>query len=148
MSNAFVGVTPNPVDKTTLQDIINRCIDSNGWQFLRWPHQVKLSPVSDTTDFSACQEGQAFDQDRELRWKRQGQTYEVLLLSESGGDKALLSINNGQSWETKILDAKPYQKTETRFPRKIEMPDGLDLGQRYFINAQTACVQFIALRVK
>jgi len=95
--------------------------------------------------FDTCPEGQAFDENRELRWKRKGSGYEVLLLSNTGGDTELSAI--GQEWETKALAAKAFSKTETRFPRKIEIPGDLDLGQRYFIDAETASVQFIALRV-
>jgi hypothetical protein len=146
MSQPFVGTTQSPIDLETLETLIKRCINSNGWQFLRWPHQVKMLPLSQPTELD-CQEGQAFDQVRELRWKRKGEGYEVLLLSETDGNEAFLAL--GQSWKTKSLDAQTYPETETRFPRGVKMPVGLnDLGQRYFIDAETACVQFIALRVK
>ena len=80
MSESFVGTTLKPIDLKTLQDIIKRCVSKQGWHFLRWPHRVRLFEIgSEPTDVSAedfatCSEGQAFNQTRELRWKRQGTT--------------------------------------------------------------------------
>lgn len=147
MSNSYVGVASTPLDASKLKDLISRCI-SNGWLFLRWPHKVHLSPMDSSLAVQdlLCQEGQAFNQSRELRWRRKGNAYEVLLLSDSGGDDMFSSL--GSVWETKVLDAKTYPETETRFPREVTIPKELDLGQRYFIDVETACVQFIALRVK
>lgn len=148
MNDAFVGTTSAPIELEKLQKLVKRCIKDSGWQFLRWPHRVKLSHIDiSSKDFSTCYEGQAFDQTRELRWKRQGAKYAVLLLSDMGGDDAF-SVAVGQSWKTKAMDAKAYPATETRFPRKIETPAGLDWAQRYFIDVETACVQFIAMRAK
>lgn len=144
MSNVYVGVTPEPVDLEQLQKIVDSCMGKDGWLFLRWPHKVLLQPVSapPKTGFD-CQEGQAFSNTKELRWKRKGTNYEVLLLSEEGGDELLSPI--GYAWETKVLNAKAYPETETRFPRKVTIPAELDIGQRYFIDAETACIQFVAL---
>lgn len=148
MSSPYVGVAPTPIDISALKALVDRCTDGDSWLFLRWPHQVKLLPMTGKIEEKdlVCQEGQVFGQSKELRWKRRGNAYEVLLLSEDGGDEALSPI--GQDWETKDLEARFYPETETRFPRSIEAPNELDVGQRYFIDAQTACVQFIALRVK
>ena len=150
MSEAFIGVTPAPIGLEVLKATIERCVSDRGWQFLRWPHRVELLPMKGPLkelckDFDTCPEGQAFDENRELRWKRTGEGYEVLLLSATGGVEALSAI--GQQWQTKAFAARAYPHTETRFPRKVEIPDNLDLGQRYFIDAETASVQFIALRV-
>ena len=70
----------------------------------------------------------------------------LLLLSEQGGNDMLAPL--GKEWETVSLDAKAYPKTETRLPRSVNIPDSLDLGQRYFVDVETACVQFVSLRVK
>jgi hypothetical protein len=145
MSNAFVGTAS--VDFSELKNIIQRCLTENAWQFLRWPHQVKLSKL-DIKDFSECQEGQVFNATRELRWQRQGNNYEVLLLSNEGGDNALSEIEPKRLWKTQDFNAQAYPQTETRLPRQVKVPKELDLGQRYFMDAETACVHFVALRVK
>ena len=151
MSNQYVGVA-SVANIAAVTKLVNDCIGSNGYLFLRWPHKVHCSSVSELPEEGLnCPEGQAFNQDKELRWKRKGSAYELLLLSESEEEKSPVIAQFsaiGSSWETKALDAKSYPATETRFPKKITIPEGLDLGQRYFIDAETACVQFIALRAK
>jgi hypothetical protein len=147
MSNAFVGTAS--VDFVELKNIVRRCLSGKVWQFLRWPHQVKLSQLDvDSKDFFECQEGQVFNQTRELRWQRKGDSCEVLLLSDVGGDDALSEIEPKRLWKTQDLNAMAYPSTETRLPQPVKVPDDLDLGQRYFMDAETACVHFVALRVK
>ena len=144
MSKPYVGVAPEPVSLEKLGEIVDSCMDKDSWLFLRWPHRVLLRPIGKPpeTGFD-CLEGQAFSLTKELRWKRKGKNYEVLLLSANGGDASLSPIDG--IWKTKELKAKAYPETETRFPRKISIPDNLDISQRYFIEAGTACVQFVAL---
>ncbi len=151
MSNPYVGVG-SVADIEAVKKLVDDCIGSDGYLFLRWPHRIHCSSVSEPPEEGLdCPEGQAFNPDKELRWKRQGSAYELLLLSESEEEKAPTVAKFsalGSTWETKVLDAKLYPETETRFPRKIKVPERLDVGQRYFIDAETACVQFIALRAK
>ncbi len=151
MTTPYVGVA-SVVDIEAVSKLVNDCIGSDGYLFLRWPHRVHCSSVSEPPDEGlSCPEGQAFNHDKELRWKQTGSAYELLLLSESEAEKSpLISQFSaiGTAWETKVLNAKSYSATETRFPQKISVPDKLDFGQRYFIDAETACVQFIALRAK
>lgn len=152
MSDAYVGFSATPVDSETLNQLIDSCVENDGLLFLRWPHRVKMLPASKRAEIDfKCQQGQAFNQTKELRWKPKGDGYEVLLLSDDGGD-ALLSPLGGEKkrWATNVsvLDAKAYPKTETRLPRQVTIPGELNLGQRYFIDAETGCVQFVALRVK
>lgn len=144
MSEPYVGIALEPVSLARLKEIVDSCMGESSWLFLRWPHRVLLRSIGEApeTGFD-CLEGQAFSQTRELRWKRKGGNYEVLLLSANGGDASLSPI--GKSWETKELKAKAYPETETRFPRKISIPKSLDISQRYFIDTETACVQFVAL---
>lgn len=153
---AFVGTNKNPVETAEeLKAIIRRCFGDNGWQFLRWPHDVALrSTAEDHPDFSSCREGQVFNQVCELRWQKT-KSYELLLLSsEETADGAFtdeIFKREGQSWESVALSAEAYKKTETRLPKSIQVPKSFNLdslGQRYFINTQTACVQFVSLRVK
>ena len=151
MTNPYVGVA-SVSDIEAISKLVSDYIGSDGYLFLRWPHRVHCSSVSEPPDEGlSCPEGQAFNCDKELRWKQKGPAYELLLLSESEEEKspAISQFSAiGSIWETKVLNAKSYPATETRFPKKISVPDKLDLGQRYFIDAETACVQFIALRAK
>lgn len=151
MSNSYVGVSA-VADTTALAKLVNDHIGSDGYLFLRWPHQVHCSLVSEPPEAGIdCSEGQAFNQSKELRWKQKGAAYELLLLSEFEAENSPVRdefVAIGSSWRTKTLDAKIYLETETRFPKKVTVPAGLEVGQRYFIDAETACVQFIALKAK
>lgn len=150
MTQAFVGTNKKAVDSNELQELIRRCISGQSWYFLRWPHQVSGFQPGSPTDFS-CIEGQVFNRDRELRWQRRGKSYEVLLLSSTAIDEpGLEQLGNG--WTMKDLPANFYPETETRFPQglvvsKADDDEVLDIGQRYFIDENSACVQFIALRM-
>lgn len=150
MMDAFVGATSGNINLQALKEIIGRCIEGEAWTFLRSPHEVKLLPFKSDTKIFDCAEGQLFTATCELRWQQQAGAYDVLLLSKAKGDDALQPV--GKKWETKDLKANFYPPTEARFPKGLayENKEGvpkLDIGQRYFIDAQTACVQFIALRV-
>lgn len=157
MSEASVSVSQKKVDAETLVELIERYISPDGWTFLRWPHRVKMLPLKETQDFN-CWEGQAFDRSCELRWKRQKEgeeeKYNILLLSSTArtaknAEKKDITWNNvGHRWSEEVVDAVPYPKAETRFPKGVNMPDALTLEQRYFRDSQTACVQFVALKVK
>lgn len=144
---AFVG-TANNIDQGVLQSLIEHRVSDQAWRFLRWPDRVELLEPTEVIDYS-CREGQVFNQDCELRWKRQGEHYSVLLLSvaENPGDEETLT-GVGDGWIAEDRDANFYPPTETRFPRGLTYSDALDIGQRYFIDSATATVQFIALRVK
>ncbi|MEL7224844.1 MAG: hypothetical protein AAGL17_08250 [Cyanobacteria bacterium J06576_12] len=158
MTDAFVGTTPKNVEQTVLEETINRYKNGNTWAFLRWPHEVKLLPVDDSVDLT-CPEGQIFSADFELRWQKQKGVYDVLLLADMSllakEKNALETLGLEElegDWNFKDLEAHFYPPTEARFPKglayaKKDAPAKLDIGQRYFIDAQTACVQFIALRV-
>lgn len=150
MTDAFVGATTGNIGLQALKEIIDRCIEGEAWAFLRSPHKVELLPFKDNIKLSDCAEGQLFTAACELRWKQQEGTYDVLLLSKAKRDDGFQPV--GKKWETKDLKANFYPPTEARFPKGLayENNEGvpkLDIGQRYFIDAQTACVQFIALRV-
>lgn len=154
MSEEFVGVSEGPVALETLQTLVRRCVGDGGWLCLRFPHRIDLLPMSELPESGlACMEGQAFNQAKELRWRKVGDRYEILLLSSQGGDDELTEMkrrdltgkNTAINWETVTFDALAYAATETKLPRKINIPSTLNIGQRYFVDADTGCVQFIAL---
>jgi hypothetical protein len=152
MSQACVYTTAAAIDSQALQSLIQGCFEPQAWHFLRWPHRICLEqglPV----DFSAV-EGQVFDGDRELRWRRQKEDYTVLILSNTLIEPALKPV--GGRWKTQDLEAHFYRKSKTatepaiaRFPKELacSQADLPKIGQRYFIDTQTGTVQFVALRM-
>ncbi|NEZ59119.1 hypothetical protein [Adonisia turfae] len=146
-ATAFVG-TANNINQGILQSLIGHHVSKQAWRFLRWPDRVELLEPTEAIDYS-CREGQVFNQDCELRWKRQGDHYSVLLLSvaeNSEGEETLAGVGN--NWTAEERNANFYPPTETRFPRGLAYSEKLDIGQRYFIDKDTGTVHFIALRVK
>jgi hypothetical protein len=147
----FVGDNATPIDADMLQALIERCIAKPAWHCLRWPHTISLGAELPSTTALDCPEGQVFNRDRELRWKRRKDTYTVLLLSSTSvPDTDLRALANPQhqpqAWQIRNLNDQFYPATETRFPQGITYPERLDIGQRYFIDEQTGIVQFVALR--
>jgi hypothetical protein len=164
MTIGFVHTTNlSALSPQDLSELIKHYMSKESWYFLRWPDQVSHFKPGLPSDFCSsngkgssngrlCTEGQVFSQTRELRWQRRGDSYSVLLLSKTEVEHALQTTGQtwtavGSTWETKDLPANFYPETETRFPKGLNYPDKLDIGQRYFIDAQTALVQFVALRV-
>ena len=157
MNKAFIGTNQDSINAVALREIILRCVGEAGWQCLRWPHDIKLRSVAEAhEDFESCMEGQAFNQVCELRWRRKRnrqsdtENYDLLLLSSQpeGNDGF---VKDGQEWEFEDVEAVPYRETATQLPKKIQWPNSFDarqLGQRYFVNKETACVQFVSLRMK
>jgi hypothetical protein len=143
----FVNVQGMALDELSLKQLIERCIVGRTWYCLRWPHDITF--VAGLPDDFSCTEGQVFNSDRELRWKRQNGEYVVLLLSKTEvDDQALQPLDEKQTWLIRDLNAHFYSSTETRFPQGVSYPDELDMGQRYFIDRETGIVQFVALRGK
>lgn len=155
MSQPYVGVSSDSLNAKTLQALVKHCFSERCWHCLQWPHMIKFQ-AGQPADFSST-EGQVFDQNRELRWKQSKGTFDVLLLSENSIDDSLQLVEGAvpldqvlktinRKWATKPLPAKAYPPTETRFPRELTYPKELDLGQRYFLDANTEIVHFVALR--
>jgi len=116
----------------------------SSYYFLRWHHKIS-GIVTQIAEFPSP-EGQMFNSQIELRWKQQGSGYEVLLLSRVEPSPALGFEAIGSSWEIIDRDAQLYEKTETRFPQGFDY-DNFKIAQRYFMDAQTATVHFVALTV-
>jgi hypothetical protein len=146
--SAFVG-TQMVESKEELISLLQEFEHSQAYYFLRWPHTVSGFCQKLPRDFeqSPSPEGQLFDHQKELRWKRQGQGYSILLLNAEGDYPNFQAVGN--SWNVhQVQNAHPYPKTETRFPKGLNYKDeGFDLGQRYFFDPQTATVHFVALTV-
>ncbi|MDF5731958.1 MAG: hypothetical protein PUP92_29130 [Rhizonema sp. PD38] len=123
------------------------------YYFLRSAHAVSGVCRKLPKEF-ATPEGQMFNADCELRWKKRKLGYDVLLLSrvEVGLEGMKQDFSN---WEICDFDAYLY-KNEPKFPNSFIFKglndedinlDGI-IAQRYFKDADTATVHFIALTVK
>lgn len=141
--NPFVGVREQLLTVEQLRDLLEKPSNQRDYYFLRWPHKVS-GIVEQLPDEFPSPEGQMFNCDRELRWKQQGQHFSVLLLSTTGSEPGFKGI--GQKWETQQRDAHIYPATETRFPKGLSSTK-VDVAQRYFMDADTATVHFVALTV-
>ncbi|MEQ8754433.1 MAG: hypothetical protein RID09_13080 [Coleofasciculus sp. G1-WW12-02] len=164
--NPFVGVYEKLLTETQLRELLQQQATTPSYYFLRWSHQVS-GIVEQLPDNFPSPEGQMFNCDRELRWKRQNDRYSLLVLSNTGEVPRFTSIvkdteNQGKSeeksyWKTEQRPAYGYPTNETRFPRSRIYPESLDvrnsannkpkLAQRYFIAKPTATVHFVALTV-
>jgi len=145
----FVSIQRKGLNQAGLEQLIQRCLTGDTWYCLRSPAAITFHVGLPQGDSLSSPEGQVFSRDRELRWKRQGDEYTVLLLSITEiDDPALQPLDEQQQWLIRDLNANFYPPTETRLPRGVAYPKDLDLdiGQRYFIDGQTGIVQFVALR--
>lgn len=142
---SFVGTKQlNSVDE--LRELLTKNSHENSYYFLGWSHKVSGIVKNLPSEFPSP-EGQMFNEKLELRWKKNKKGYQVLLLSNADSLPEFSPIE--KTWETKTRDAFFYaqQNRETRFPRKFQV-ECFDIAQRYFIDAKTATVHFIALTVK
>ena len=147
-SQGFVSIQDSALDQSALDQLIQRCLAGDTWYCLRSPEAITPLQEGLPTDGSlSLPEGQVFSQDRELRWKRQGDEYEVLLLSKTKIDDPVLQpLDEEQQWLIRDLNANFYPPTETRFPKGVTYPKDLNIGQRYFMDSAAGTVQFVALR--
>lgn len=150
MTQAFVGVNAVHLNQAGVQTLMQHFESAQAWHFLRWPHTVKLAAGHPQSDDFDCAEGQMFNRDCELRWKRKNDQYEVLMLAtDFVADETLQRL--GEIWTTQDLACDFFLSTETRLPKGIKYPEGFDVkqrhfGQRYFVDDATGTVHFIALR--
>lgn len=140
--SGFVGVR-NVQSAEELRSLIQEHQSEKSCFFLRWPHKVSGFRKALPDEFPSP-DGQMFDSDIELRWKQQGQSYSVLLLSIGKIYADFESV--GDQWEVKDQDAHLYSKTETRFPKGIDDQD-IQIGQRFFTDLQTSTIHFVALKL-
>ncbi len=140
--SAFVG-TRTVKSAEELRSLIQQFQGEKSCFFLRWPHRVSGFCKTLPDDFPSP-EGQVFDSQKELRWKQQGKSYSVLLLSASEAYDNFEPV--GTAWDVQVQDAHIYPKTETRFPKGIN-DQQVNIGQRFFADPQTATVHFVALKV-
>lgn len=148
---AWVGHTT--IDDAVMSTFLQACQTDDSQYFLRWPHRVS-GFVASLPKEEISPEGQLFDGDRELRWRRVEQGYSVLLLSniDTPDPKEIFDYQKhsfqaiGNFWDTQTWNAQVYPDTETRLPTSIST-NGVDIKQRHFVDRTTATVYFTALVV-
>lgn len=169
---SFVGVNPQVLSPQELIQVLENLETSAepSYYFLRWSHRVSgfwqrrfekfsslAEDICDHLNVNQIKavfpspEGQMFNNQLELRWKKKQANYEVLLLSETGTQKDYPEFQLiGNGWKVVNRNAHLYAsgqtKTETRFPKKFDHKD-IKVAQRYFMDSQTATVHFVALTV-
>ena len=126
-----------------LRELITQRSSQSSYYFLRWADKVSGIVNRLPEDFPSP-EGQMFNTDWELRWKQNKKGYEVLVLSDADVEPEFTLV--GQRWHTQLREAHVYPSTETRFPKEF-ITDDVKVAQRYFIDAQTATVHFVALTI-
>ncbi|GET41928.1 hypothetical protein [Microseira wollei] len=158
--SVFVGVSEQLLTEEELKQLLQSTSNQPNYYFLRLPHKVSGILEEFPKEFPSP-EGQMFNSDRELRWKQQKPgLYNVLILSNNGETAGFTAIDG--DWKTQQRAAYGYRTDETRFPRSLIFPESIDprisgdktktnkpkLAQRYFIDADTSTVHFVALTVE
>lgn len=157
MNRGFVYVrsrlSPDEVKK-----LLEELATEESYYFVRLPHAVSGICMKLPEEFFPGFEGQMFNADRELRWKKQGSAYETLLLSRVETDlEGFEPIDKDCEWQICDRTAYFHPLDEPKFPKtfiykgkndeKIESND-ISIGQRYFQDQRTATVHFVALTVR
>lgn len=161
--------------KTLLQELESSSQPSYYYYFMRSPSHV--SGIVETMKDFPTPEGQLFNRNLELRWKKQSSGYSVLLLTTTGELSDFKFQPIERKWKVEERPAYGYGSSETRFPKSLIYADSLDirppptrqkpvikqkpdqpkdrskrklaqLAQRYFIDSNTATVHFIALTLE
>lgn len=141
--NAFVGVK-QVASADELKQLLENSSQQN-YYFLQWPH--KVSGIVEELSELPSPEGQMFNRKFELRWKQRDSEYEILILSVENPNSTLGTFEAiGNRWKTIDRNAHLYTKPETRFPHQFIYPK-INIAQRYFMDAETATVHFVALTV-
>ena len=138
-----------------LQTLLKDFDRQPSYYFLRWKHKVSGILTYLPSEFISA-EGQMFNAELELRWKKNSSGYQVLLLSQNQPNKELEFNSIGKHWKTCDRNAYFYDIDETKFPQgftyKNESQDNIEpkkisLAQRYFQDVQTSTVHFVALTI-
>ena len=139
-----------------IKDLFKKLAVEKSYYFVRSPHAVSGICRKLPDEFSFGFEGQMFNTDRELRWKKQANQYELLILSQVEADLEGFE-KLAEEWEICDRPACFHGMDETKFPksfiykgendRKIDS-NNISIGQRSFQDKRTATVHFVALTVR
>jgi hypothetical protein len=144
MSRDLVGTkTVNSIEE--LQSILGK-FTPDCCYFGRWAHKVS-GLVTDLDRALPSPEGQMFGSECEIRWKQNAGGYEVLLLhcDRSVTEWGFDPVGNGWEVSQTPLAAHLYDSYETRFPQGFTSTAKIKFQQRYFQDAATKTVHFVAI---
>ena len=154
--SAYVGSRQATADQ--LKELVEHSAIAlpSSYYCLRWFHKVSGILMKLPNEFPSP-EGQLFNTELELRWKQRGALYEVLLLSKAEPDAKLAFSPLRGEWEWCDRNAYFYDSDETKFPKgflyqdtegQSLKPKEIPVKQRYFRDARTTTIHFVALTVK
>lgn len=155
MNKGFVYVRSG-LSRDEVKDLLDKLATEESYYFVRSPHAVSGICMKLPEEFFPGFEGQMFNADRELRWKKQGSAYQALLLSRVEADlEGFEPI--GENWEWCDRAAYFHPLDEPKFPKSFVykgeknekiVSNNISIGQRYFQEKRTATVHFVALTVR
>ena len=142
-SNQFTALVQTAtLTEVELKTHIGTIFPNSCYYFLRYPHTV--SGIQAGKPQELAPEGQIFDPKTELRWRKTGEKYQVLLLTTEA--KTLDGFTPiPRQWVYDDHDAVVYPTTATRLPKPVKVPQKINLKQRYFRDSETSTIHFIAL---
>jgi hypothetical protein len=132
-----------------LKGLIEQYAGDTAAYFLRWSNRVSGVVSQLPKDFDRA-EGQMFNQQLELRWKREGKGYSVLLLSQADGVDGSGFAPLPGNWQVEVHAALMHDQRNPQYPNRFQY-QGIEssaLQQCYFRNAETGVVHFIALTLR
>ena len=157
MNKGFVYVRSG-LSRDEVKELLDKLATEKSYYFVRSPHAVSGICMKLPEEFFPGFEGQMFNADRELRWKKQGSAYQALLLSRVEADlEGFEPIDKDCEWQICDRAAYFHALDEPKFPNtfvykgeKSEkiVSHNISIGQRYFQEKRTATVHFVALTVR
>jgi hypothetical protein len=143
-TKGFVGF--KTVTESELKSLLNQLQANKSYYFLKWVDRVSAF-ISELPEHEPiAPEGQLFNSELELRWRKKANQFELLLLSSKPENISDFQLLGNNHWEYRDDNAIIYPETETRLP-KVVKSNGVNVSQRYFRNSETATIHFVALTV-
>ena len=157
MNKGFVYVRSG-LSQDEVKELLEKLATEKSYYFVRSPHAVSGMCMKLPEEFFPGFEGQMFNADRELRWKKQGSAYQALLLSRVEADlEGFEPIDKDCEWQICDRTAYFHPLDEPKFPKTFVykgeknekiVANNISIGQRYFQEKRTATVHFVALTVR
>lgn len=157
MKKGFVYVRSG-LSRDEVKELLEKLATEDSYYFVRSPHAVSGICRKLPEEFFPGFEGQMFNADRELRWKKQGSAYQALLLSRVEADlEGFEPIDKDCEWQICDRAAYFHRLDEPKFPKTFVykgeknekiVSNNISIGQRYFQEKRTATVHFVALTVR
>ena len=157
MNKGFIYVRSG-LSSDEVKNLLEELATEKSYYFVRSPHAVSGICMKLHDKFFPGFEGQMFNADRELRWKKQGSAYQALVLSLVEADlEGFEAIDKDCEWQICDRTAYFHPLDEPKFPKTFVykgennekiVSNKISIGQRYFQEKRTATVHFVALTVR